>query len=71
MAIYRGVLADWDSVNFLATVRLDGSAPQTLSGLRTSRAIATAEMMAGRRVLVDTGDHGDPADFVVTAVWAG
>jgi hypothetical protein len=69
MAIFRGVLAAWDSVNYLATVRLDGSAPQTLSGLRTSRAIASADMVATRRVLVDTGDHGDPADFVVTAVW--
>ena len=69
MAIFRGVLASWDGSNFLATVRLDGSAPQTLSGLRTSRAIASADMVAGRRVIVDTGDHGDPGDIVVTAVW--
>ena len=69
MAVYRGTLAAWDSTGFLATVRLDGSAAQTLSALRTSRAIASADMVTGRKVLLDTGDHNDPADFVVTAVW--
>ena len=70
MTIYRGILAAWDATGFLATVRLDGSPAQSLPALRTSRAIPSAEMVAGRRVLLDTGDHGDPADYVVTAVWA-
>ena len=52
-----------------ATVRLDGSPAQSLGPLRTSRGLPAAEMVVGRRVLLDTGDHGDPADFVVTAVY--
>lgn len=69
MAVYRGRLVAFDSVNFLATVRLDGSAPQVLEGAAVSRGLAAAALTPGRRVLVDTGDHGDPADIVVTAAW--
>jgi hypothetical protein len=69
MAIFRGTLAAWDSVGFLATVRLDGSSAQALSGIKTSRAIASADMVTGRKILLDTGDHNDPSDFVVTAVY--
>jgi hypothetical protein len=70
VAIFRGTLAAWDSVGFLATVRLDGSSPQALTSIKTSRAIASADMTVGRKVLIDTGDHNDPSDFVVTAVYA-
>lgn len=69
MAIFRGTLAAWDSVGFLATVRVDGSSAQSLTAIKTSRAIASADMAVGRKVLIDTGDHNDPADFVVTAVY--
>jgi len=67
--IYRGKLTAFDSGTYKATVRLDGSAAQTLSGIATSRAIPSAEMTTGRKVLVDTGDHNDPADIVLTAIW--
>ena len=66
MAVYRGVIADWDGT---APIRLDGSPNQTMTDVRTSVAIASADMTVGRRVLVDTGDHNDPQDAVVTAVW--
>jgi hypothetical protein len=69
MAIFRGTLAAWDSGTFLATVRLDGSSAQALTGIKTSRAIASADMVTGRKILLDTGDHNDPSDFVVTAVY--
>ena len=69
MAVYRGVIADWDGATFRAAIRLDGSPNQTMTDVRTSVAIASADMTAGRRVLVDTGDHNDPQDAVVTAVW--
>jgi hypothetical protein len=32
--------------------------------------IASGEYVAGRRVLVDTGDHGDIEDAVLLAVWS-
>ncbi len=69
MVVYRGRIVAFDSNTYLATVRLDGSAPQTLDGVAVSRGLAAAALTPGRRVLVDTGDHGDPADIVVTAVW--
>jgi hypothetical protein len=69
VSIFRGTLAAWDSGTFLATVRLDGSSAQALSGIKTSRAIASADMVTGRKILLDTGDHNDPSDFVVTAVY--
>lgn len=69
MAVLRGVVVSFDSTPFTASVRLDGSAPQTVDNVTVSRAIASGEMTAGRKVLVDTGDHNHPSDFVVTAVW--
>lgn len=70
MAIYRGKVVSFDAGTHTATVRLDGSAPQTLAGIPTNRGIASGDMTAGRRILLDTGDHHNPDDFVVTAVWS-
>lgn len=69
MAVLRGSIVSFDSTPHTASVRLDGSAPQTVDSVAVSRAIASGEMTAGRKVLVDTGDHNHPSDFVVTAVW--
>lgn len=69
MAALRGVIVSFDSTPYTASVRLDGSAPQAVDSVAVSRAIAAAEMTAGRKVLLDTGDHNHPSDFVVTAVW--
>jgi len=69
MALLRGTLVSFDNVNWLAEVRLDGSPWQSLGGVKTARNIASAEMLAGRAVLVETGDYGDAADAVVCAVW--
>jgi hypothetical protein len=69
MPTYRGRVVSFDSGSHTAVIRLEASSPQTLTGVRTSRAIASGDMTAGRRVILDTGDHNDPADFVVTAVW--
>ncbi len=69
MTVLRGSIVSFDSTPYTASVRLDGSAPQTVDNVTVSRAIASGEMTAGRKVLVDTGDHNHPADFVVTAVW--
>jgi len=69
MALLRGTIVAFDSTPHTATVRLDGSAAETLADVSTSRGIDAAEMTSGRRVVVDTGDHNHPADFVVTAVY--
>lgn len=69
MAVLRGILVSFSSGPFTASVRLDGSAPQTVDNVAVSRAIPSAEMTPGRKVLLDSGDHNNPNDFVVTAVW--
>jgi len=68
MAVFRGVVVAFDAGTHTATVRLDGS-PQVLTAVPTSRGIASGDMTAGRRVLLDTGDHHHPNDAVITAVW--
>lgn len=70
MALLRGTISSFDAGAHTATVRLDGSSPLALAGVRTARNIAAAEMSAGRRVIVDTGDHGNFADAVVVAVFS-
>lgn len=69
MAVLRGVLVSFNAATYKAVVRLDGSGPQVLTDVRTNRGIPSAEMVAARRVLVDTGDHGDIADVVLSAVF--
>jgi hypothetical protein len=68
MAVFRGRIVSFDDTTHTAQVRVDGSVAEVLD-LAVSRAIAAAEMVAARAVLVDTGETHDPADFVVTAVW--
>ncbi len=69
MATARATIVSFDSGTYKAVVRLDGSAPMTLTGVSTNRGIASGEMTAGRSVIIDLGDHGDPADTVLTAVF--
>lgn len=69
MAQLRGTLVSFNAGTYRAVVRLDGSAPQALTNVRCNR-LPSAEYTAGRRVLVDTGDHGDIEDAVVLAVWS-
>ena len=57
MSIYRGKIVSFDSGTWTATIRLDGSSPGASRTIATARNIASAEMTAGRRVLMDTGDH--------------
>jgi len=70
MAVLRGSIVSFASGPYTATVRLDGSAAQTVESVAVSRGIGSGEMVGGRKVVVDTGDHNHPGDFVVTAVWA-
>ncbi len=70
MALHRGKVVSFSTGSWTASVRLDGSPFQRLDSIPVARNIASAEMTAGRNVLVDTGDHHSPADAVVVAVWA-
>ncbi len=68
-AVYAGVLKAWDNVNWKATVQLTGSLQVWLAAVPVSRAIASAEMVVGRKVAVLLFDPTNPADAVVTAVY--
>ncbi len=68
MAALRGRLVRFDGSSWRAVVRLDGSASMEMTGVAVSRALPAAELVAGRVVLVETGDDGDPAEAILTAV---
>jgi hypothetical protein len=64
-----GTLKAFDSANWLATVQVTGSLAQWLRAVPVSRAIASAEMTAGRKVALALFDPTNPSDAVVFAVW--
>jgi len=68
MTVHRGILTDFDSGTFTATVRLDGAHQTVLTNVRCTR-LDSAVFVADRRVLVDTGDHWDATDAVIIAVY--
>lgn len=70
MATLRGRLVRFDGSTWRAVVRLEGSASMELTNLAVSRGIPVAQMVAGRRVLVDTGDAGGAAEAILTAIVA-
>ena len=69
MASYRGKVTAFDAGTHTATIRLDGSPAQVVATVPTNRGIAAADMAVGRRVVLDTGEANNPADFVVTTVY--
>ena len=70
MAALRGRLVRFEASSYRAVVRLDGSASMEMTGVAVSRALPAAEMVAGRTVLVDTGETGDAAEAILTALIA-
>lgn len=69
MPTNRGTIVTFDSVAYTASVRLDGSAAQTLTGVAVNRGLAAASITAGRRAIIDTAGQANAALFVVVAVF--
>ena len=69
MTLYRGSVVTFSAAAGVASVRLDGSVAVRLTNIAVARGLDQGELIAGRRCIVDTGDHNDPGDFVVTAVY--
>ena len=65
----RGTLLAFDSGAYTATVRYAGSLTTVVQGVPVSRAIPSAELVAGRRVAVALFDAGHPADAMVVGVY--
>jgi hypothetical protein len=68
--IKKGILKSFNSDTYLATVQLIGSLSVWLDNVPTSRAIAAADMVAGRNVAVLFLDPSNFSDAVIIAVWA-
>ena len=69
LVLVPGVLRAFDAGTFLARVTLTGSLQMGVSNVPTSRAIASGDMVAGRKVLVALLDETKATDAVVVAVW--
>ena len=68
MALMRGTLVSFNPATGLASLRIDGSDPQTLDGVTVSSAIRPEVLLANRRLLVDTGASGETGELLVVAV---
>jgi hypothetical protein len=65
----KAVLKVWNSGSYTATIQVTGSSRVYLEGVKVARNIASAEMAAGRNVLVYFFDRSNVADAVVIAVY--
>lgn len=65
----RGELVAFDGTARTATVRFAASLSSVVAGVPVSRAIASVEMVAGRRVAVALFAPGDPVDAMVVGVF--
>ena len=68
MGIERGTLLGFTPASYTATVQVAGSLSSALASVPVSRAIASSEMVAGRRVAIAVFDADNPADAMVVGV---
>jgi len=67
--VHPGTLRAFDSGTYKARVTLTGSIMMSMSNVPVSRAIPSAEMTAGRKVVVFLTDPTKATDAVVVAVY--
>ena len=67
--IRSGILKSFNVVNYQADVQIHGSLGLWLKSIPVSKGIASAEMIAGRKVAVALFDPTNPTDAVVFAVY--
>ena len=67
--IERGVLLAFSSGTYTATVQLAGSLTSAVEDVPVSRAIASGDMVAGRRVALVLFDAANPLDAMVVGVF--
>jgi hypothetical protein len=65
----RGELLAFNSTSYVATVRYADSLSSVVTNVPVSRAIASAEIVVGRRVAVALFDAAQPVDAMVVGVW--
>lgn len=69
LMVVKGVLKAFDSGTYKATVEVDSSIASFLTGVAVSRAIPSAEMVAGRTVAVLFFSPDNPDDAMIAGVF--
>lgn len=65
----RGTLKAFDSTDYSATVQLYGPNLGRLDAVKVSRGLPSAEMVAGRTVIIDSADPFRLSEAVVVAIF--
>jgi len=69
MRLKKGVLKSFNAGNYTATIQLASSYKVYLEDISVARNIPSAEMVAGRKVVVVFFDENNPKEAVVVAVY--
>ena len=67
--VKKAILKSFNAADYTATVQIVGSLASWLTNVPVSRAIPTAEMVAGRMCSLLLFDPSNPKDSVIVAVW--
>lgn len=68
MTLYYAVLRTWYSATYTADVELRGGRGYFLAAVPVSRAIPSAEMVAGRTVWILTNEPNNVTAMIIVAV---
>jgi hypothetical protein len=68
LIIKKAILKSFNSQNYSAIIQMAGSAKAYLEGVTVARNIPSAEMIAGRKVVVLFWDKTNAAEAVIIAV---
>ncbi|MHB8104659.1 MAG: hypothetical protein ACYDG5_03875 [Dehalococcoidales bacterium] len=69
MILKKAELKSFNATNYTATVRLAEGYKVFLEDVTVARNLASAEMVAGRKVAIIFFDENNPQEAVVTAVY--
>ena len=69
MELRKGVIKEFDSGTYKATIQIAGSLSVWLEGIAVARNIASGEMVTGRNCAVLFFDGANPDDAVLMAVY--
>jgi hypothetical protein len=69
MNIKKADLKSFNAANYTATIRLSSGYKAYLEDIAVARHLASAEMTAGRKVVVIFFDENNPKEAVVVAVY--
>jgi hypothetical protein len=65
----KAILKAWYSGTYTATIQISGSNKAYLEGIKVARNLPSAEMVAGRNVLVYFPDKSNASDAIIIAVY--